>query len=365
MDITGCRAPGCCRPPSGVLWTPGYWGWRNGSYLWNRGYWGPTVGFYGGINYGFGYGGFGYAGGYWNRGAFFYNRQVNNIGNNTNITNVYTRNVTNNITNSTVSYNGPGGATARMTAAQAAAARQPHIPPTAIQTQHREAAAKEPTLRAAVNHGTPPVAATPKPGVLSGPAVVPARHRTRSNSRHRRCEPNPAGRPDPRDDSDWRPAGPRRHPAASSHPDPGRHGGTGSCRAAATPPQHRLMSRRRVPLRRLMSRRRVPLRRLMSRRRVPLHRLMSRRRVPLRRLKRKSRSSAQALAGRKTPPGKPGGVSLVVPSAARRDQAAFCAGHLRAGRRAADDLDLARLHRLGNLAHQIDVQAGRYRCWRR
>ncbi|MGC2414314.1 MAG: YXWGXW repeat-containing protein, partial [Stellaceae bacterium] len=131
-------------PAVGVLWTPGYWGWRGGSYLWNQGYWGPTVGFYGGINYGFGYGGFGYAGGYWNRGAFFYNRQVNNIGNNTNITNVYTRNVTNNITNSTVSYNGPGGATARMTAAQAAAARQPHIPPTAIQTQHREAAAKEP-----------------------------------------------------------------------------------------------------------------------------------------------------------------------------------------------------------------------------
>src|SRR5262249_48001376 len=43
-------------PPSvGLLWTPGYWGWRNGSYLWNAGYWGPTVGYYGGINYGYGY----------------------------------------------------------------------------------------------------------------------------------------------------------------------------------------------------------------------------------------------------------------------------------------------------------------------
>ena len=42
-------------PEVGVLWTPGYWGWNNGAYLWNEGYWGPTVGFYGGVNYGFGY----------------------------------------------------------------------------------------------------------------------------------------------------------------------------------------------------------------------------------------------------------------------------------------------------------------------
>ena len=68
------------QPPAvGLLWTPGYWGWGNGAYVWNAGYWGPTVGFYGGINYGFGYGGFGYGGGYWNNGAFYYNRSVNNI----------------------------------------------------------------------------------------------------------------------------------------------------------------------------------------------------------------------------------------------------------------------------------------------
>ena len=162
-------------PQVGVLWTPGYWGWGNGAYAFNEGYWGPQVGFYGGINYGYGYGGSGYGGGYWNNGAFFYNRQANNFGNNTTITNVYTKNITNNITNSKVSFNGPGGATARMTAAQAAAARQPHVPPTAIQTQHAKTAAAEPSLRASVNHGTPPVAATAKPGVLTGAAVVPAR----------------------------------------------------------------------------------------------------------------------------------------------------------------------------------------------
>ena len=42
-------------PTVGVLWTPGYWGWGNGVYIWHAGYWGPHVGFYGGVNYGYGY----------------------------------------------------------------------------------------------------------------------------------------------------------------------------------------------------------------------------------------------------------------------------------------------------------------------
>src|SRR5262245_8234426 len=51
-------------PFPGALWTPGYWGWSNGFYVWNAGYWGTRVGFYGGINYGYGYTGSGYHGGY-------------------------------------------------------------------------------------------------------------------------------------------------------------------------------------------------------------------------------------------------------------------------------------------------------------
>ena len=54
-------------------------GWRDDFYLWQSGYWGPHVGFYGGINYGFGYTGIGYQGGYWDRGVFSYNRAVNNV----------------------------------------------------------------------------------------------------------------------------------------------------------------------------------------------------------------------------------------------------------------------------------------------
>jgi len=66
-------------PEVGLLWTPGYWGWGNGAYIWNEGYWGPQVGFYGGIDYGFGYIGTGYAGGYWQGGSFFYNTRVSNV----------------------------------------------------------------------------------------------------------------------------------------------------------------------------------------------------------------------------------------------------------------------------------------------
>src|SRR5450631_3746667 len=92
-------------PAVGLLWTPGYWGWGGNAYAWNAGYWGPHVGFYGGVNYGYGYGGVGYQGGYSNNGAFNYNRSVNNV-NTTYIHNVYNKTVINNTTVNHVSYNG-------------------------------------------------------------------------------------------------------------------------------------------------------------------------------------------------------------------------------------------------------------------
>ena len=67
-------------PYVGALWTPGYWGWGVGGYFWHPGLWGRTVGYYGGINYGFGYFGTGFYGGYWNGGHFFYNAAYNHIG---------------------------------------------------------------------------------------------------------------------------------------------------------------------------------------------------------------------------------------------------------------------------------------------
>jgi hypothetical protein len=113
-----------------LLWTPGYWGWNDGVYVFNPGYWGPHVGFYGGISYGFGYTGVGFEGGYWNNGAYFYNTSVNNV---SNVTNVYNKTVINNTTNN-VSFNGgAGGTTAKPTAQELAAAKEPQIRPTTLQ----------------------------------------------------------------------------------------------------------------------------------------------------------------------------------------------------------------------------------------
>src|SRR6185312_10563520 len=62
-----------------ALWTPPYWEFVGSRYRWHRGYWGTHIGFYGGIDYGFGYTGRGFYGGYWNNGRFAYNRAVTNV----------------------------------------------------------------------------------------------------------------------------------------------------------------------------------------------------------------------------------------------------------------------------------------------
>jgi hypothetical protein len=80
-------------PEQGLLWTPGYWEADGGNYAWHDGYWASRVGYYGGINYGYGYGGNGYEGGYWQDNHLYYNRSVNNISTTTNVTTVYTKTV--------------------------------------------------------------------------------------------------------------------------------------------------------------------------------------------------------------------------------------------------------------------------------
>jgi hypothetical protein len=165
-------------PEPGFLWTPGYWGWNNNAYVWNGGYWGEHVGFYGGVNYGFGYVGVGFAGGRWDGGHFAYNTAVNNV-NVTVIHNTYNQTVINNnvTVNNRVSFNGgAGGIQAAPTAQERAAAQEPHTPPTPMQVQHRQQAAQNPALSAKNNGGHPAIAATPKPGAFSGPGVVGARN---------------------------------------------------------------------------------------------------------------------------------------------------------------------------------------------
>jgi YXWGXW repeat-containing protein len=149
-------------PFVGALWTPGYWGWDGGSYIWNAGYWGPRVGFYGGINYGFGYFGVGYVGGYWDRGGFYYNRACNNV-NTTYIRNVYVQNVTVNTSGPRMSFNGPGGVTATPTVRDGLARNERRMGEIAVQQRHERAASLERTQFASVNHGVPSFTATTRP----------------------------------------------------------------------------------------------------------------------------------------------------------------------------------------------------------
>jgi len=162
--------------PVGMLWTPGYWGWSGGLYLWHAGYWGPHIGFYGGINYGYGYGGVGFVGGEWRGGAFYYNRSVTNV-TVTNVTNVYSKTVVvKNTTVNNVSYNGgEGGVRAEATPQERVAEHEPHTAAVAAQTQHEHLASQNRQNFASENHGRPAVAATAKAGDFSSHSVIAAR----------------------------------------------------------------------------------------------------------------------------------------------------------------------------------------------
>ena len=142
-------------PHPGLLWTPGYWGFAGGAYGWHAGYWGPHVGFYGGINYGFGYGGVGFWGGRWEGGAFRYNTAAWHVGagfhgvyeDRTYITHVSVSNH--------YSFNGEGGVRAKPSAEERAAMHEQHYAHTHEQMAHQRAARVDRSNYAAVNHGTP------------------------------------------------------------------------------------------------------------------------------------------------------------------------------------------------------------------
>jgi WXXGXW repeat (2 copies) len=156
------------QPPSaGLLWTPGYWGYEGGAYGWHEGYWGPHVGFYGGVNYGFGFGGVGFAGGEWRGGAFAYNSAVANFGS-VHVTNVYEDRVIvtqNTIVNTDhVSFNGGAGIQVHASAVEMQAANEHHFQATSEQTQHVSFAAQDRSQLASVNAGRPAMAASANVG---------------------------------------------------------------------------------------------------------------------------------------------------------------------------------------------------------
>src|SRR5580704_16043993 len=127
-------------PRVGVLWTPGYWGFAGGIYGWHAGYWGPHIGFYGGVNYGFGYGGVGFVGGEWRGGAFAYNSAVWHVGGG--FHNVYVnRTVVNNVAVNHYSFNGAGGVNYHASAQEDAWSHENHFQPTTNQISHEQGAA--------------------------------------------------------------------------------------------------------------------------------------------------------------------------------------------------------------------------------
>jgi hypothetical protein len=151
-------------PTPGYLWTPAYWGWENGFYIFHGGYWGPHIGFYGGINYGFGYVGFGYEGGYWNSGRFFYNRVYNRL--NTRVVhNVYSYNASDRARGvSRTSFNGGSrGVQVRPQPSEVAASREPTAPRMSTQVQHAQSYSSARGQLATQNHGRPATPAISRP----------------------------------------------------------------------------------------------------------------------------------------------------------------------------------------------------------
>jgi hypothetical protein len=154
-------------PYEGALWTPPYWGWSSGIYVFHPGYWGPHVGFYGGVNYGFGYMGVGFVGGRWHNHGFEYNTAVVHV-NNVYIHNTYVdRTVVehNTIVNEhRVAFSGgPGGIRHDPSSEELHAMHEKHIGATSLQQQHFEAARSDRSSYANNNGGHPHTVAAERP----------------------------------------------------------------------------------------------------------------------------------------------------------------------------------------------------------
>ena len=171
-------------PWVGALWTPPWWGYDNGVYLWHSGYWGPNIGYYGGIDYGYGYSGRGYYGAYWNHGRLDYNRAVTNV-DSARVHNVYDQAVPHG-RHDRVSYNGGrGGINARPTAQELAVTHEPRTPPVRTQVEHAHQAAGNRAQFAKATGGRPAalVATRPLATTYKAPAARPPEAAIRNAAR--------------------------------------------------------------------------------------------------------------------------------------------------------------------------------------
>jgi hypothetical protein len=216
-------------PWVGALWTPPWWGYQNSVYIWHAGYWAPHIGFYGGIDYGFGYPGRGYYGAYWNHGRVFYNRTATNV-NITVIHNFYEAPVPR-VQVTRTSYNGGhGGIDARPTPQEQAVSRDPRLASVPAQVQHARQAVANRAQFVGVGNQRPAVlvATRPLPTSSSAPEARPpeaaVRVAARPTSEPSRPAPETA-RPTPAAARPELPPGqPGRGPAAQRPVPPERAG---------------------------------------------------------------------------------------------------------------------------------------------
>ena len=214
-------------PYDGALWTPGYWGWGDGLYIWHPGYWGPHVGYYGGVNYGFGYMGIGFVGGEWRGGVFAYNTAVMRVGvgGEWGGNRVYEdrtiveRNTI--VNNNHVSYSGGrGGINHQPTPQENAYSHEQHSAPTSYQAQHEGAARHDTSSYASHNGGHPANAAVARPmgSNHAGGSQPTGGNRNNNaaphtyNSSHSNTSNAPQGHNNPQ---------PQERPAPQSRPAPG------------------------------------------------------------------------------------------------------------------------------------------------
>jgi hypothetical protein len=210
-------------PYVGALWTPPYWGYEGSVYMFHAGYWGPHVGYYGGINYGFGYGGIGFAGGAWRGGIFAYNTAVMRVGSGGGWGNrVYVdRAVVDRgfvARDSRVAFNGgPNGVRYQASAQERSYMSERHVQATSFQTQHEQAARSDRMAYAKANGGRPQNLAASRPlqgenrGGPGGPGARPG------NEARPVGPGNPGARPGMQNGG-ARPEGPATRPGNEARP---------------------------------------------------------------------------------------------------------------------------------------------------
>jgi hypothetical protein len=242
-------------PQPNLLWTPGYWGWADGAYLWHEGYWGPTVGFYGGVDYGYGYGPHGYDGGRWDHGVFFYNSAANRFPPGAHFDHVYRHPMQYGGPASRVSFNGGDeGVHERPSPEQMRAERESHVMPIAAQRELMDSASHNRQMRADFNHGHPGVAATRRPEAFAGErgeAAHPPGHEPNGEQQRQQQRSDEGGRPAGAPEQEHRATpeqgavggeraqnhevAPEQHAAAQVHQAPEQHA---TSHAVTTPQQH-------------------------------------------------------------------------------------------------------------------------------